>query len=138
MQQLVQLFIHFGFSIHCSAYLCPQRFAITRPQTGDMAPKRRLGQLQPICQLSIGWCRVRAAGHEDPQFVEQVLLACCSVICREAFQSSSDQRLCPAKVEEAISVAGATVSPEKRLCLFRLFFTQGQEILSTATLESPF
>ena len=134
----MQLFIHLGFGIHCSAYLSAQRFPITRPQASDMAPKRRRSHFQPICQLSISWRRVRATGHEDPQFVEEQLLASSFVICRKPFQSSSDQRLRPSEIEEPISVAGATVSLEKRLRLFRLLFMQRQEILSTATLERPF
>ena len=134
----MQLVIHFGFGIHCSAYFSTQRFPVTRPQTGDMAPKGWLSHLQPISQISIGWQRVRSTSYEDPQFVEEPLLAPYLVICREPFQSSSDQRLRPAKIEEPISVAGATVILEKRLGLFRLLFTQRQEILSTATFESAF
>src|ERR1700754_1797737 len=138
MEQLVQLFIHLGFCIHCSTYLSAQRFAITRPRAGDMAPKGRLSHPQPMCQLTISWWWVRSTGYEDPQIVEELLLTSYSVICREALQPSSDQRLRPAKIEEPISIVGATVSLEKRLRLLRLLFTQRQQILSTTRLESPF
>src|SRR4029077_7159520 len=79
-----------------------------------------------------------ATGDKDPQFAEELFFALPFIICRQPIQSSRNQSLRPAAIEEAIFVARTAVSLEKRLRLFRLRFIQRQKISCTPTLQRPF
>ena len=66
-----------------------------------------------------------------------MLLALTFIICQESFQHGGKQCLGPTPIKEAIFAARATVSLEKRLCLFSLLFMQRKKNLCTAALKRP-
>src|SRR6266516_5338916 len=89
-------------------------------------------------QLSVRRWRPSATTKKSPQFLEKLLLVFTFIICREPFQSSGDQRSCPATIEDSIFTTRRTMSLEKRLRIFDLLFMQRKKILSAATFERPF
>src|SRR4029453_19260783 len=89
-------------------------------------------------QLSVRRWRASATAKKSSQFLEEPLLGLTFVICREPFQSSGDQRSCPAAIEDSICTTCRTMSLEKRLRVFDLFFMQRKKILSAAAFERPF
>jgi hypothetical protein len=89
-------------------------------------------------QLSVRRWRASATAKKSSQFLEEPILGLTFVICREPFQSSGDQRSCPAAIEGSICTIRGTMSLEKRLCIFDLLFVQRKEILSAAAFERPF